>query len=437
MRIAILGYSDQGKSAYEYWSAEGNHEITICDSRDDITLPKGVATQLGSEYLTNLDRFDIVVRGAPTIHPKTIVAANSPEILSKVTSNTNEFLRVCPTKNVIGITGTKGKGTTSTLTTKMLEAAGKTVHLGGNIGIPPLDLLKNNIQPTDWVVLELANFQLIDLKYSPCIAVCLMVVPEHLNWHTDMAEYIFSKSQLFEWQTSKDIAIYYAANDISKEVALSGAGQKLPFYASPGAWINGNMVTIDGAEICTTDAIQLLGKHNWQNVCAALTAYWQVDQNIDAAKSAILHFRGLPHRLELVREQLAIRFFNDSFAATPDAAVAAVSAIPGQKVMIFGGFDRKLPLDNFARDIASQAQSIEKAVLIGESAKRTGDALIAAGFTNFVISEAKSIKDIVELATSYATAGCAVVLSPGFASFDMFKNFEDRGLQFKAAVEAL
>ncbi|MCA9344928.1 UDP-N-acetylmuramoyl-L-alanine--D-glutamate ligase, partial [Candidatus Saccharibacteria bacterium] len=158
MKIAILGYGSQGKSAYNYWQ-KGN-DITICDSNPDIQLPSRVEYQLGPDYLENLERYDLIIR-SPSIHPREIVAANNDRITRKITTVTEEFFRNCPAK-IIGVTGTKGKGTTSTLITKILETAGKTVHLGGNIGIPPLDMLKNEIKSTDIVVLELANFQLID-----------------------------------------------------------------------------------------------------------------------------------------------------------------------------------------------------------------------------------------------------------------------------------
>ena len=379
-----------------------------------------------------------MVRGAPTIHPKDIVAANGPEILTKVTSNTNEFLRVCPTKNVIGVTGTKGKGTTSTLIAKMLETAGQRVHLGGNIGIPPLELLKNDIKPEDWVVLELANFQLIDLRISPHIAVCLMVVPEHLNWHADMAEYILAKSQLFAHQSSDDIAIYYSENDISREVAAAGAGHKLTFYRTPGAFVNGNMITIDGQEVCTTNELKLLGAHNWQNVCAAITAVWQTGvRDLAALRSVATSFSGLPHRLEKVRELDGVTYYNDSFAATPDAAIAALTAIPGKKVLLLGGFDRGLPIDHVAKACAENTESIRKVILLGASAERVKGVFDTAGFTNYEVTTAKTMPEIVVIAKGAAQAGDAILLSPGFASFDMFKNFEDRGLQYKAAVNAL
>src|SRR3990167_6245451 len=159
-RIAILGYGAQGRSAYEYWNKPEN-EITVCDQNESVELPADVNKQLGKEYLANLDQFDLIVR-SPSVHPHDIAEANSPGVLEKITTVTNEFMKICPTRNIIGVTGTKGKGTTSTLIAKMLEASAgqrrQKVHLGGNIGTPPLDLLKNNIQPSDYVVLELANF---------------------------------------------------------------------------------------------------------------------------------------------------------------------------------------------------------------------------------------------------------------------------------------
>src|SRR5680860_514808 len=190
MNIAILGYGKQGQSAYEYWSAK-DHDLTICDNNENAKIPKDAKKQLGADYLKDLSRFDLIVR-SPSVHPKDITDIAGQEILTKVTSNTNEFFKVCPSQNIIGVTGTKGKGTTSSLIARMLKAAGKTVYLGGNIGIPPLELLNpsagGKLKPDDWIVLELANFQLIDLHYSPQVAVCLMLVDEHLDWHGDSIE---------------------------------------------------------------------------------------------------------------------------------------------------------------------------------------------------------------------------------------------------------
>lgn len=434
MKVAILGYGSQGRAAFEYW--QGNAEVTICDQNTELQLPKGALGKLGDDHLQGLDAFDVIVR-SPIVHPRSIVTANGPSILDKVTTVTNEFLRVCPTKNIVGVTGTKGKGTTSTLITRMLEAAGKKVHLGGNIGTPPLDLLKDGIQPDDWVVLELANFQLIDLNISPHIAVCLMVAPEHVDWHTDVDEYYTAKKQLFSHQTSEDFAIYYGDNQTSKDIAAASPGTHIPYLKEPGAIVKNGSVWIEGRELCKVDELKLLGKHNWQNICAAVTAVWQVTQYVQAISSVLTSFTGLPFRIELRREVDGVKYYNDSFATGPPATVAAINAIPGMKVLIIGGHDRNLPLNELTEVIAEHKNDIRNVLLVGASAERTAQAMRDANLTNFTLSDAATMPQMVADATALAQPGDSVVLSPAFASFGLFKNFEDRGIQFNDAVAML
>jgi len=207
MKIAILGFGVEGQSALRYFRDKGlgyrvqgagysgQVEITVCDANLDLKVPEGVESRLGPGYLTELESFDLVVR-SPGIKPSLIRGAK------RVTSVTQEFLEHCPAL-VIGVTGTKGKGTTSTLIAKMLEVAGKTVWLGGNIGVPALDFL-DKVKPTDYVVLELSSFQLMDVTRSPQIAVMLMVAPDHLNYHDTMEEYLEAKSQIFKHQRESD-----------------------------------------------------------------------------------------------------------------------------------------------------------------------------------------------------------------------------------------
>ncbi len=428
MKVAILGFGKQGRSAYEYWR-EGN-QITVCDGNESVELPGDVERQLGPDHLRGLDQFDLIVR-SPIVYPGDIAAANSPAILDKVTTVTNEFFKVCPGKNIIGVTGTKGKGTTSTLIAKMLEADGKAVHLGGNIGTPPLDMLKDGIGSDDWVVLELANFQLIDLKYSPRIAVCLMVVPEHLDWHQDHEEYTAAKQQLFAHQGAEDVAIYFAENEDSKRITSASQGKKLPFFAAPGAQIKDGAVMIDGQKVCETDEIKLLGKHNWQNVCAAVTAVWQATQNLEAMRSVLTSFSGMEHRLELVRELNGVRYYDDSFGTTPETATVAIQAFEEPKVVILGGSDKGADYGELAKVVAGS--NIRKVLLIGEQAERIGKALAAAG-VNDVMPGGDTIEEIVATARAQAQPGDVVLLSPACASFDMFKNYQDRGEQFKQAA---
>lgn len=433
MNIAILGFASQGASAYEYWNRDGN-EITICDRNENLSVPDRAHAKLGPSYLSNLDEFDLLVR-TPALHPKDITAANpdSKDILKKVTTVTNEFLRVCPTKNIIGVTGTKGKGTTSTLIAKMLEAAGKRVHLGGNIGIPPLQLLKDNIQPYDWVVLELANFQLIDLKTSPHIGVCLMVEPEHMDWHEDMDEYIAAKQQLFINQRKIDIAIYYADNANSQKVASASPGRLIPYYAQPGATVEGDYVCIEEQKVASIKDIKLLGKHNLQNVCAAVTAYWQVAQDTEAISWTLGTFTGLEHRIEFVGEVDGVKYYDDSFGTTPETAIVAIEAFEEPKVVILGGSDKKARYDKLARTVKNH--SVRTAVIIGDTGPAIETALKNEGFDH-IVDGGTTMQEIVSVAAKHAKPGDIVLLSTGCASFGLFKNYKDRGDQFKAAVRA-
>jgi UDP-N-acetylmuramoylalanine--D-glutamate ligase len=433
MKVAIIGYAVEGQSAYRYWRKLGA-DITICDAEAATEVPEGVKTQLGDDYLHNLSRFDVVVR-SPGIHPSILLKGN-PDTTNKITTTIDEFLRVCPTKHTIGVTGTKGKGTTATLITRMLEATGKRVFLGGNIGIAPLDFL-DKITADSWVVLELSSFQLYDVRHSPSIAVCLTIGLEHLDWHGDADDYIRSKTHMFDHQQTKDLAIYYAPNATSKQIADHSPGHKLPYFIPPGAYIKDGGITIADQKICRTSELQLLGEHNWQNVCAATTVVWEITQDIGSIRAVLTSFTGLEHRLEFVREINNVKFYNDSYASGPDSAIAAINAIPGPKVLIIGGFERNIPLTQLAETINDHANEIRKVVVIGTSGQRVIVELTKAGFTNFSLEPSKQMGAIVARANSYAQEGDSVILSPGFASFDMFKNFTDRGLQFKAAVGQL
>jgi UDP-N-acetylmuramoylalanine--D-glutamate ligase len=438
VKIAIIGFGKQGRSAYDYWKT-GN-EITVCDNDEFLHLPHDVTAKLGKGYLNDLGGFDLVVR-SPGIHPSLIEEANGKDILDKVSTVTNEFFRVCPSKNIIGVTGTKGKGTTSTLIAKMLASAGKNVHLGGNIGTPPLDMLNGagdlnesaarSIQKDDYVVLELASQQLIDFKYAPKIGVCLMIAPEHLNWHTDLDDYFTAKKQLFARQGTDDTAIYYAKNDYSHDIAAVSAGNLIPYYAPPGAIVENDDIVIDGQSICSTDEIELPGAHNWQNVCAAVTAVWQITQDTQAIRKALITFAGMENRLELVRELDGVRYYNDSFGTAPETAIVAVQAFEEPKVVILGGSDKGASYDELAEVVAEN--NIRRVLLIGEQGGRIRKALDKAGFSNYMPG-GTDIEEIVDTARRESRPGDVVLLSPACASFDMFKSYADRGEKFRTTV---
>lgn len=430
MNVAIVGFETEGRLNYSYWKSRGA-TITICDQDPGKDIPAGVPAQLGDGYLQNLGRFDIIVRTAG-LNPKLILAANAG-VEEKITTAVNEFLRVCPSKNVIGVTGTKGKGTASTLIAKMLEAAGKKVFLGGNIGIPPFEFL-SQVTPESWVVLELSSFQLYDLKHSPRIGVCLMVVPEHLNWHNDMADYIHAKTQLFAHQKPGDTAIYFADNEISHQIASASLGAKIPYYATPGAYIDDGRVTIDNQSVCELEELRLLGKHNWQNACAAITAVWQATHEIAPIRSVLTTFTGLEHRLEFVREAGGVRYYDDSFGTTPETAIVAIQAFKEPKVLILGGSDKGATYDELAKTV--KEENVRHVVLIGETAPKIELALRNTGFSS-ITPGGTTMTEIVQKAQDAAKPGDVVLLSTGCASFGLFENYKERGNQFKTVVGAL
>ena len=292
-------------------------------------------------------------------------------------------------------------------------------------------MLDAGIEADDWVVLELANFQLIDLEYSPHIAVCLMVVPEHLDWHESMDEYTDAKQQLFNHQTEEDIAIYYSENEISKKVASSSKGTKIAYFKAPGAHIEKDTIAIDENILCNINEVKLLGKHNLQNICAAVTAVWPITKNVNAISSSLSKFTGLEHRIELVREFNGVKYYDDSFATTPEAAIVALQAFKEPKILILGGSDKGAEFDNLAKEVSEN--NVKHVVLIGYTAEKIRKSLDKIGYSDYS-DGGDSIEEIVDEATKYASPGDVVLLSTGCASFGLFKDYKNRGDKFKQAV---
>lgn len=315
----------------------------------------------------------------------------------------------------------------------MLKEAGKKVFLGGNIGIPVLDFL-NDVMADDWVVLELSSFQLYNLTYSPYIGVCLMVVPEHMDWHTNMADYTEAKANLFRHQKPEDFAIYFAENENSTKIAGYSPGKKIPYFRKPGAYIDDAKVMMSGEEIIDISEVKLLGEHNLQNICAALTAVWQVTQDKDAIRRVLSTFSGLEHRLELAGEVDGVKYINDSFGTTPETAMVAMQAFDQPKIMILGGADKGASFDELARAI--KTSSVKHAIVIGQVADKIINSLHAAGLTD-ITSGLTKMPEIVAKARQIAQPGDVVLLSAATSSFGLFKDYKDRGNQFKSAVNSL
>ena len=432
MNVAIVGYATEGTVSARYYAALG-HTITICDRNANTEVPNTYHAQLGENYLDNLGRFDVIVRSAG-VHPDLIIRQN-PDVASKITSAVDEFLDKVASKNIIGITGTKGKGTTSTLTAKLLEAHGKKVWLGGNIGLSPLSFV-HEVTPDDWVVLELSSFQLYDVKHSPQIGVCLMVVPEHLDWHTDFDDYVTAKSQMFRYQKRDDVAIYFAGNQTSKSIAESGDGQPVPYFAKPGAIVcKHDKLEVGRNVICDSSDIKILGKHNWQNVCAAVTAAWQAGcQDTTKLKKVITSFSGLPHRLEYVATIDDVAFYDDSFGTTPETAIVAMQAFNQPKVMILGGSDKGASFSELAQAVVDN--SVRHAVVVGATGPRIERELRALGFSA-ITTGPTTMPDMIDAARRHAHPGDVVLLSAGCASFGLFENYKQRGELFTTTVKSL
>ncbi len=427
MKIAIAGYGVEGKSSYGYFAARG-HDVTIVDERPEIAdLPADAARIVGANAFENLDQFDLVVR-TPSLPPQKLTLARA------VWSATNEFFAHCPAP-IIGVTGTKGKGTTCSLAASTLRAAGKTVHLVGNIGTPALDVLAS-VMADDVVVYELSSFQLWDLEKSPHVAVVLMIEPDHLNVHADFEEYVASKSNIVRHQHEDDYVISHATNTFSRLIADMSRGQKVPFPADIAAHVTDGFFWYGEQKICSVDALQLPGAHNQDNACAAIDAVWLFTQNTQAIEQGLASFEGLPHRLKLVRTVDDVRYYDDSIATTPGSAIAAIQAFDAPKITILGGSGKgEADFTELAKAAASG--NVKMALLIGDQAAAIEKSLRQYGVACDNLDGAVTLAQVVARAQKIAEPGDVVILSPACASFGMFKNYADRGDQFVAAVNGL
>jgi UDP-N-acetylmuramoylalanine--D-glutamate ligase len=433
MKIAIAGFGVEGQSNYTYWAKDPNNEIAIADEREAgniPNLPENVPVLTGANIFNELQDFDMVIRTAGLAPHK--ITTNG-----RVWSATNEFFAKCPAP-IIGVTGSKGKGTTSSLIASMLEAAGKKVWLVGNIGIAALDVLEH-IQPEDFVVYELSSFQLWDAQRSPHTAVVLMIEQEHLDVHRSMEEYVDAKANITRWQTEDDLLVYNGENQYSVHIAELSKARKISFPASDTAHVveGEGMFKYGDQLICSVDELRIPGTHNLANAVAAIDAVWPITQDVEAIKTGLNSFKGLPHRLAYVATVHDVAYYDDSIATTPGSAIAALRAFPSQpKVIILGGSYKGSDFTELASELASQTQST-KAIVIGSEAPRIVEAFQAANFSDYEILENATAEAFTKRAAELAHPGGVVLLSPAAASFGLFKNYVDRGEQFIAAVQSL
>lgn len=451
--IAILGAGVEGVSSAKFFSGHGAR-VTLLDQKErEVSGLGNVKTRFGPTAFENLHEYDLLVR-SPGIQLSHDELKDIPK--EKITSQTKLFLDLCSAR-VIGVTGTKGKGTTAALIYEMLKASGMDVYLGGNIGTPPFAFL-DKLTEKSIVVLELSSYQLADLAKSPHIAVFLMIVPDHLHYHGDMAEYVDAKRNILRFQTSEDFAVinrdYPASNesDVHTDAKVFSVSRERPstdqgcFVKDDAIWIRmqGPVIGrsapqgVQGTEwkIIDTKDIFIPGKHNLENVCAASMAATLAGATKSEIVRVLKSFKGLPHRLELVGEVNGVRYYDDSIATNPESAIAAIEAFQQPKILVLGGVTEGSSFEELGKVIAGDP-TVKAVIGFGKDWPLIKEAILRANAATLLIEGAKDMNTVIAAAAKIAKPGDVVLLSPACKSFDMFKDYQERGDQFKEEVRKL
>ncbi|MCP4674657.1 MAG: UDP-N-acetylmuramoyl-L-alanine--D-glutamate ligase [Deltaproteobacteria bacterium] len=441
--IGILGVGVEGRATIDYLLREGICDITALDRREIGDLPAGVKSVFGADHDQDLEKFATIFR-SPGIRPDhpSLTAARSAGCL--VTSAVSHFLEQCPALT-IGVTGTVGKGTAASLVARMLEQDGRTVHLGGNIGSSPLEFLRD-VNPEHVVVLEISSFQAMDVTSSPGIGVILKTTSEHLDWHVDLDEYLDAKANLLAAQGTKDTVVYNADASPSVRIADSGSTRRLAYSLTSeveeGIYCNGGrfILRLDGRESTLPldlDQVRLPGFFNLENVAAAILAAHAAGGSTEAICLAGVQFEGLPHRLELAAEAGAIRFYNDSYATRPEAALGALSCFDDVPLaIILGGSEKYADFSVLAKALVEHPKIVEIG-LIGETAGRLKRAIDKAGQYRFDVIEYEDLEPAMDGAVRALSGSGVVLLAPACASFGLFPNYKVRGERFRAKAALL
>lgn len=420
-------------------------DVTVCDKKDKAALgtladkleAEGCRLHLGEDYLEGLDQ-DVVFR-TPGLHPRYLEAARKRG--SQITSEMEVFFAVCPCP-IIGITGSDGKTTTTTIIAGLLRTAGKTVHLGGNIGHPLLAETET-IQPEDVAVVELSSFQLMTMKESPATAVLTNLAPNHLDIHTDMEEYVEAKAAILSHQEPDNRAVCNWDNEITRELSHRTSGNVKYFTMTDNLDIDGCFLRNDaiwyrsqGAEreILPISDILIPGRHNVENYMAAICAVEGLVSD-EIIREFARTFGGVEHRIELVRRRHGVRWYNDSIASSPSRTIAGLLSFSQPVILIAGGKDKGVSYEPLGPVINDHVKLL---ILCGATAEAIRKAVTeAANYQGLNILEVEDYPSAVALADSKAVDGDVVMLSPASTSFDRFRNFEERGHVFKDLVMAL
>ncbi len=448
--FVVLGLARQGL-AVTRWLMEQGARVTVSDTKNEAQLQEArealrdldVKFELGGHPLSLLDECEVLcLSGGIPLDLPIVIEAQQRGI--PLTNDAQLFTERCPAP-MIGITGSAGKTTTTTLTSEIFKAAHFTTWVGGNIGNPLIGDLKD-ILPTDRVVLELSSFQLDVMTVSPHVAAVLNITPNHLDRHPSMEAYIEAKRHILDYQSFDDIAVLGYDDPIAR--ALSGrANGYVRFFSREkitgrGAFVKGDRIIVvqnQEEEVCRLSDVQLRGDHNVLNVLAACAITAALGVDVEPMAQVIREFKGVAHRLQLVREVRGVKYYDDSIATAPERLMAGVNAFSEPIVLLAGGRDKHLPWEEAARLIVERVRELivfgEMADLVREAVEaqpgRSGDRVLQ------VIHQVNTLDEAVTKAAQIAQAGDVVLLSPGGTSFDAFKDFVERGDKFQELVQAL
>ena len=443
-RVGVVGLAREGTDLARFLAAEGAH-VLVNDARpaeklaDRLDELAGLPIQFvlgGHPVSPTLDVDQLYV--SPGVPPELPLLEEARRRGVTITSGTQLFFERCPAP-IVGITGSSGKTTTTTLVGRIFEQAGRHSFVGGNIGVPLLNRL-GELRPDSWVILELSSFQLEPMTVSPHIAAITNITPNHLDRHHTMEAYTAAKVQILAHQRHNDVAVLNA--DDPGSAALRPNGQVVRFSIErkvDGAYLDGDTLILDRAghrqAICRRDELQIPGLHNVANVLTACAIASAAGIEVDSMRAAALAFSGVRHRLELVAEIDGVRYVNDTIATAPERSLAALAVYAGTPfVLLAGGRDKHLPMDEWGRVIAHGGRAL---VTFGEAAPQIEKAARDAGMAPERIHSAGTVDRAVEVAHSVAQSGDVVLLSPGCTSYDQYNDFAERGDHFAAVVRAL
>lgn len=442
-KIAVFGLGIEGKDLIRFLKSKGTKPVILEEDENAIVDKEFSDLEIitGSKVSGSLVRFNKIYR-SPGVYRYRSDIVNAEKHGVKISSGIKLFFDLCPAK-IIGVTGTKGKGTTSTLIYEILKEDGKDVYLAGNIGKPYLEILPK-LNKDSVVVLELSSFQLIDLDKSPNVSIVLNITSDHLNWHKDIEEYRKSKENIVSHQNKTDFAVINYDYESSKKFSKVAGGEIFYFSRQDivkGSYIDksGNVIlsTKETINLGNTDKLLLMGEHNWENVMAAVCAADLLGVDVNSIRKVVFEFKGLEHRLELVREVNDITFYNDSFSTNPEPTIAAIRSFNKPLTLILGGYDKGLDYTEMGGEI-SENKNVENIILIGDTAQKIKESIQKSGFKGKIVEMGKPImSEIVDKSMIITSKGGAVILSPASASFDMFRDYKERGKLFKESVSSL